>query len=63
MSRQDIRLMEIAEILGVTKQRAHQIAEEKGFLAPVAEDGRGRVWNRHEVQTQAKRWRGEKPWR
>jgi len=38
MSRQHIRLMEIAEILGVTKQRAHQIAEEKGFLAPVAED-------------------------
>jgi hypothetical protein len=31
-----VRLVEIAELLGVTKQRAHQIAEEKGFPAPVA---------------------------
>jgi hypothetical protein len=30
------------------KQRAHQIAEEKGFPAPLAEDARGRVWGRHE---------------
>jgi predicted DNA-binding transcriptional regulator AlpA len=44
------RLIEIAELLGVTKQRAHQIAEEKGFPAPLAEDARGRVWSRHEVQ-------------
>jgi hypothetical protein len=25
-----VRLMEIAELLGVSKQRAHQIAEESG---------------------------------
>jgi hypothetical protein len=47
----------------VSKQRAHQIAEEKGFPAPLAEDGHGRVWSRYEVQAWAKRWRAEKPWR
>ena len=41
-----LRLIEIAELLGVTKQRAHQIAQEKGFPAPLAEDARGRVWSR-----------------
>jgi hypothetical protein len=56
-----VRLMEIAELLGVSKQRAH--AEEKGFPAPVAEDARGRLWGRYEVQAWAKHWRGEKPWR
>jgi hypothetical protein len=40
-----VRLVEIAELLGVTKQRAHQIAEEKGFPAPLAEAARGRVWS------------------
>jgi hypothetical protein len=38
MRRQTVRLIEIAELLGVTKQRAHQIAEEKGFPKPLAED-------------------------
>jgi predicted DNA-binding transcriptional regulator AlpA len=55
-----VRLIEIAELLSVTKQRAHQIAEEKGFPAPLAENARGRVWSRYEVQAWAKRWRGEK---
>jgi predicted DNA-binding transcriptional regulator AlpA len=58
-----IRLVEIAELLSVSKQRAHQIAEEKGFPAPLAEDARGRVWSRYEVQAWAKRWRVAKPWR
>ena len=57
-----VRLVEIAELLGVTKQRAHQIAPEKGSPAPLAEDARGRVWSRLEVQAWAKRWRREKPW-
>jgi predicted DNA-binding transcriptional regulator AlpA len=58
-----VRLIEIAELLGVSKQRAHQIAEEKGFPAPLAEDGRGRLWDRREVRAWAKGWRREKPWR
>ena len=36
-----VRLVEIAELLGVSKQRAHQIADEAGFPTPVAEDLRG----------------------
>jgi hypothetical protein len=53
----------MAELPGVTKQRAHQIADEEGFPSPVAEDARGRLWGRYEVQAWAKRWRREKPWR
>ena len=44
-----LRLIEIAELLGVSKQRAHQIAAEDGFPEPVAEDARGRLWDRREV--------------
>jgi len=62
MTSPGIRLVEIAELLSVSKQRAHQIAEEPGFPAPVAEDARGRC-SRWEVQGWAKRWRTEKPWR
>ncbi len=55
-------MIEIAELLGVSKQRAHQIADSPGFPAPVAEDTRGRLWNRRDVAAWAKRWRREKPW-
>jgi predicted DNA-binding transcriptional regulator AlpA len=63
MAPRTVRLVEIAELLGVTKQRAYQIAEEKGFPAPLAEDARGRVWYRREVAAWAKKWRRERPWR
>ena len=58
-----VRLVEIAELLGVSKQRAHQIADESGFPSPLAEDARGRRWDRREVAAWAKVWRLEKPWR
>jgi hypothetical protein len=38
--RKHVRLVEIAELLGVTKQRAHQLATERGFPVP-GRDGRG----------------------
>ena len=41
-----VRLVEIAELLGVSKQRAHQIADESGFPSPLAEDARGRRFYR-----------------
>ena len=56
-----VRIIEIAELLGVTKQRAHQIADENGFPAPVAEDLRGRLWDRREVTAWAKVWRARNP--
>ena len=55
-----IRLSRIAELLGVTKQRAHQLADEPGFPAPVADDGGSRLWDRRKVERWAKRWRAEK---
>jgi hypothetical protein len=58
-----VRVVEIAELLGVRKQRAHQIADEDCFPPPVAEDSRGRLWSRWEVQEWAKRWRVDRPWR
>ena len=58
-----VRIIEIAELLGVTKQRAHQIAAEPGFPVPVGKDARGRLWDRRQVKAWAKGWRREKPWR
>ena len=63
MTSPGVRLVEIAKLLGVTKQRAHQIAERPGFPSPLAEDAHGRVWSRWEVQRWAKKWRSARPWR
>ena len=63
MTSPGIRLVEIADLLGVTKQRAHQIVDEPGFPSPVAEDVRGRFWDRREVAAWAKAWRAARPWR
>jgi hypothetical protein len=49
--------------LGVSKQRAHQIAEEKGFPTPVGREGQSRQWDRREIVAWTKEWRREKPWR
>ena len=58
-----VRVVEIAELLGVTKQRAHQLADEPDFPAPVEREGPSRLWDRREVQAWAKQWRAENPWR
>jgi hypothetical protein len=52
----------VAELFGVSKQRAHQIAADDDFPEPVAEDARGRLWDRREVAGWAQVWRREKPW-
>jgi hypothetical protein len=38
-----IRLVDIARLLGVSKQRAHQLASEGRLPAPLGRDARGRV--------------------
>jgi hypothetical protein len=58
-----VRLVEIADLLGVTKPRVHQIADEPGFPALIERDGRGRLWNRRDVAMWAKDWRIAKSWR
>jgi predicted DNA-binding transcriptional regulator AlpA len=54
-----LRLVDIARLLGVSKQRAHQLANERGFPSPVTTDARGRLWDRREVTAWARRWRRE----
>jgi predicted DNA-binding transcriptional regulator AlpA len=58
-----VRIAEIADLLGVSKQRAHQIADEEESPAPVGREGQSRLWDRREVTAWAKVWRREKPWR
>lgn len=46
-------LHEVAEILGVSRQRADQLARYAGFPKPVVELKGGRIWKRSDVQ----RWK------
>lgn len=58
-----VRLKEIGQMLGVTLQRARQLAAEQGFPEPSQVVGRSRLWRRNEVETWATRsyW-VRKPW-
>lgn len=38
--------MEIADLLGVSPQRVHQLMQRRDFPAPVAELAIGKVWER-----------------
>jgi predicted DNA-binding transcriptional regulator AlpA len=58
-----VRVVEIAELLGVTHQRASKIVDERGFPKPVVVRGSSQLWNQLQVETWAKAWRREKPWR
>jgi predicted DNA-binding transcriptional regulator AlpA len=58
-----VRITEIAELLGVSHQRASRIADAPGFPTPVGREGQSRLWDRREVVAWAKVWRREKPWR
>ena len=57
-----LRILEIAELLGVSHQRASKIVDEPGFPAPVGREGQSRLWDRREVAAWAKVWRTE-TWR
>jgi hypothetical protein len=58
-----VNVSEIAELLGVTHQRASVIVRQPEFPAPVGREGQCRRWDRREVAAWAKKWRREKPWR
>ena len=47
-------LKEIAELLDVSIQRAHQLAATDGFPAPLGETSAGRVWKRVDVEKWAR---------
>jgi hypothetical protein len=63
MPKATVRVVEIAELLGVSKQRAHQLVGELGFPAPAGREGQSRLWDWLEVAAWARVWRREKPWR
>ena len=46
---------EVAELLGVTTTRVHQLAATQGFPKPVAVLAAGRIWKRAEVEKWARR--------
>jgi predicted DNA-binding transcriptional regulator AlpA len=50
-----VGLKEIAEMLGVSKQRAGQLAELVAFPRPLGEISAGRVWKRADVEAWARR--------
>lgn len=61
LSRGNLRFMElmgtteIGQMLGVSKQRADQLTQVKGFPKPAAELAQGRVWRRRDVERWAEK--------
>lgn len=49
-----IGLIEVAELLSVSRQRADQITQSLGFPAPQADLANGRIWLREEVERWAR---------
>jgi predicted DNA-binding transcriptional regulator AlpA len=45
---------EVAELLGVSRQRADQLSRSEEFPAPVGEIAAGRIWLRSEVEAWAR---------
>ena len=50
---------EIAERLGVTRQRAYQITARRDFPEPIAHLAMGQVWDTRDVETWIKQRRPE----
>lgn len=49
MSEELVSTVEIADLLGVTRQRVDQLSRSEGFPEPKAELAIGRVWDRAAV--------------
>jgi predicted DNA-binding transcriptional regulator AlpA len=47
---QFVGLHELAELLGVSRQRADQLVRQTGFPKPAAELKAGRIWKQVEVE-------------
>jgi predicted DNA-binding transcriptional regulator AlpA len=45
---------DIAEMLGVSRQRAHELTQRHNFPRPVGQINRQPVWRREDVETWAK---------
>jgi prophage regulatory protein len=54
MTCEPLGLLEVAEVLGVSKQRVHQlIGAYKDFPTPMAELAMGRLWRRNDIEAWA----------
>jgi len=63
LSRGYVRTIEIADFLGISRQRADQLSVVEGFPRPRMVAGRP-MWKRTSIEAWAKReWWGAKPWR
>ena len=49
-----VGLSEIAEVLGVSFQRVHQLAAKASFPDPVVEHSYGRAWKTEEIKKWAR---------
>jgi predicted DNA-binding transcriptional regulator AlpA len=49
-----VGVAEIAEMLGVTRQRVHQLTKAPEFPRPVAELSAGSIWAREDVERWAR---------
>jgi predicted DNA-binding transcriptional regulator AlpA len=49
-----VGVKEIGEMLGVTRQRADQLADTAGFPEPISRISAGRIWRRQDVEAWAK---------
>ena len=50
-----VGVAEIAQMLGVTRQRVNQLVREPDFPAPEAKLTAGRIWKRVDVEAWARR--------
>ncbi len=50
-----VGLTEIAQLLRVSRQRAHQLSTAAAFPPPVVELASGKVWHREDVERWARR--------
>jgi predicted DNA-binding transcriptional regulator AlpA len=48
-----VGIIEIAELLGVSRQRVAQLADTEGFPAPIGEIRAGRIWERSDIEAWA----------
>lgn len=55
-----VGVTEIAQMLGVSRQRADQLSRTEAFPAPQAELAAGRVWSREAVETWISSRRGSR---
>jgi predicted DNA-binding transcriptional regulator AlpA len=59
-----LRIVDIANYLGVSKQRAHQLTKDPSFPAPFIQTFGERMWRRSTIEAWARRrWWGTRPWR